>query len=183
MKKQLTLSVLKKQLDALEKEELIQLIAQIYKTSADAHLMVDEIFLGEKIWEPVFAEYQVKLSKLFYQKSLAPRLRLPDMKQANQLLKEFQKVCKVPELVIALQVHYLEVATQYTLDLGDMSLAYYNRLFTLFSDAVALMVKDESGKLEKLFFSRLKKLYQHSQGIGWGYGADLEYSFGYLFDL
>lgn len=182
MKKQLTLPVLKKQLATMDKEELIQLIAQIYKTSADGHLTVDEIFLGEKIWEPALVEYQEKLTKIFYQKSFTPRLKLPDMKQANQLLKEFQKVCHVPELVMALQVHYLEVATQYTFDLGDIPLAYYNRLYTIFKDAVTLMAKDESGKLEKLFFSRLKKLYQRSQGIGWGYGADLEYSFGYLFD-
>lgn len=41
MKKQLALPILRKQLDTLEKEELIQPIAQIYKTSADAHLMVE----------------------------------------------------------------------------------------------------------------------------------------------
>lgn len=182
MKKQLTLPVLKKQLATMEKERLIQLIAQIYKTSADGHLMVEEALLGDAAWEPLLAEYQEKLAKIFPQNRSTGIMKYPNLKQANQLLKDFKHVCKVPKLVLSLEVYYLEVATAYRLPFGDIYSNYYPHLLTLFGDILQQLSKDKNGELQALYFTRMQKLYQDSLEIGWGYKEAMKENFGAVFE-
>lgn len=177
MKKQLALPVLRKQLDTLEKEELIQLIAQIYKISADAHMMVEEALLGEGAWESLLSEYQEKLAKIFPKNRVAGIMKYPNLKQANQLLKDFKRVCKVPKLVLSLEVYYLEVATAYQLPFGDIYSNYYPQLIKLFDDVIKQWSKDNSGELQVLYFTRMQKLYQDSLEIGWGYKEAIQENF------
>ncbi|MEO1782718.1 hypothetical protein [Enterococcus diestrammenae] len=177
MKKQLALPVLRKQLDALEKEELIQPIAQIYKTSADAHLMVEEA-----AWEPLLSEYQKKLAKTFPKNRASGIMKYPNLKQSNQLLKDFKRVCKVPKLVLSLEVYYLEVATAYQLPFGDIYSNYYPHLIKLFDDVIKQWSKDKSGELQVLYFTRMQKLYQDSLKIGRGYKEAIQENFSAVFE-
>ena len=109
---------LKKQLGAMDKAELINLVCKMHKNSKDVKNMLDVEFGGTEAEEQLFEECREKIKKNF-------DLRRLSLKNAKKVISDFKKVSKDKENVAELMLYYVECGVGFLDDYGDCYEAFY----------------------------------------------------------
>lgn len=154
------LADLKKELQKLDKEKLIDLIGDLYKKNKSAKEFFD--FYVSPNEDELFKKYRDKVFEAFYPKR-GYGYKLKDGKQA---INDFKKLGPATELLANLMLFYVESGVKFTNDFGDVNEAFYNSLTTTFVDALKIM--DKENLLSK-FEERVEKIVDNTSGIGWGF--------------
>jgi len=81
--------------------------------------------------------------------------------------------------MIELILTYVENATQFTREFGDINEAYYNSLESVLHEMTQLLRK-KGPALYPQFRERVQRLDDHADHIGWGYGDYLRDQVGLL---
>jgi len=153
------LTDLKKELKKLDKEKLIDVIADLYKKNKSVKEFFD--FYVSPDENELFNKYRDKVFEAFYPKR-GYSYKLKDGKQA---ISDFKKFEPATELLASLMLFYVESGLKFTNDFGDVNEAFYNSLTTTFVDALKIIDK---GNFLSKFEERVEKIVDDTSGIGWG---------------
>ena len=158
------LTDIKKELRKLDKEKLVELVADLYKKNKSVKELLD--FFVNPNEQELFSKYKDKVYEAFYPKR-GDRFRLSDGKRA---ISYFNKLDASKELLSELMLFYAEIGVEFTNEFGDIDEPFYNSVASVYSNALTLM--DKENILDK-FADRAKKIVDDTSGIGWGFHDEL----------
>lgn len=154
------LTDIKKELKKLDKDKLIDLIADLYKKNKSVKEFFD--FYVNPNERELFEKYRDKVFEAFYPK----RGNNYQLKDGKQAISDFKKMGTSADLLADLMLFYVETGVKFTNDYGDINEPFYKSLATSFFDSLTLM--DKENLLEK-FEDRVDKVVDDTSGIGWGF--------------
>ena len=151
------LTDLKKELKKLDKDKLIDLVADLYKKNRSVKEFFD--FYVNPDERELFNKYRDKIFEAFYPKR-GYNFKLKDGKQA---ISDFKKLETSADSRIDLMLFYVETGVNFTNDFGDINEAFYKSLETTFVESLNLM--NNENLLDK-FEERVGKVVVNTNGIG-----------------
>jgi len=158
------LTDIKKELRKLDKEKLVDLVADLYKKNKSVKELLD--FYVNPNEKELFLKYKEKVYEAFYPKR-GDAFKLSDGKKA---ISDFKKLEASKELLSELMLFYAETGVEFTNEFGDIDEPFYNSIASVYSSALSLMNKE--GILDK-FADRAKQIVDDTSGIGWGFHDEL----------
>lgn len=167
----MSLTDIKNELKKLDKDKLIQLVADLYKKNKSVKEYFD--FYVNPNEKDLFDKHRNKIFEAFYPKR-GFGYKLKDGKQA---ISDFKKLGTSSDLLADLMLFYVEIGVKFTNDFGDINESFYISLEKTYVQALTLMKKEEL--LDK-FADRVCKIIKDTDGIGWGfhdYLADVYFDF------
>ena len=153
-------SDIKKELKKLDKDKLIDLVADLYKKNKSVKEFFD--FYVNPNERELFEKYRDKVFEAFYPK----RGYTYKLKDGKHAISNFKKLGTSAELLADLMLFYVETGVKFTNDFGDINDTFYKSLATTFVDSLTLMRKENL--LDK-FEDRVGKVVDDTSGIGWGF--------------
>lgn len=168
MAKKLTEKALKKKLQDMDREALIQLVLDLYRSDKSVEQSINLRLVGEAYGNELLEKYKKKLCKMFDPSRAVQRGF--SIEDAQRILREFAAVCAndTGRWYGDLALYFAECATNFTMDVGDIDEAFYDALREAYRDAVVAASKDE--ELYKLWKDRLEGVLHAFDGFGWGMG-------------
>lgn len=154
------LSDIKKELNKLDKDKLIYLIADLYKKNKTVKEFFD--FYVNPNEEALFTKYRNKVKEAFYPKHGFDY----SLKDGKKAISEFKKLEPSNEWLADLMLFYVETGVQFTNDYGDINEAFYASLESTYLATLKLMQKE--GLMEK-FADRIAQVVKDTENIGWGF--------------
>lgn len=154
------LTDIKKELKKLERDKLIDLVADLYKKNKSVKEFFD--FYIDPDERELFNKYREKVFNAFYPKR-GFNLKLKDGKTA---ISDFKKLDPSSELLADLMLYYVETGVEFTNEFGDISEGFYSSLEKTYLGALTLMRKENL--LDK-FADRALKVVTDTSDIGWGF--------------
>jgi hypothetical protein len=165
------LTDIKKELKKLDKDKLIDLVADLYKKNKSVKEFFD--FYINPNERELFDKYRNKVFEAFYPKR-GFNFKLKDGKQA---ISDFKKFGSSSDLLADLMLFYVETGVKFTNDFGDIDEGFYSNMETTYVAALTLMRKEN---LLNKFADRAGRVVSDTSGIGWGfhdYLADVYFDF------
>lgn len=150
---------IKKELKKLDKDKLIDLVAELYKKNKSVKEFFD--FYMNPNERELFNKYRDKVFEAFYPK----RGYTYKLKEGKQAISDFKKLNPSPDLLADLMLFYVETGVMFTNEFGDIDEAFYSSLETTYATALNYMKKEH---LLDLFAERARKIVSDTSGIGWG---------------
>ncbi|MBU1901298.1 hypothetical protein KKG82_02935 [Patescibacteria group bacterium] len=154
------LTDIKKELKKLDKDKLIDLVADLYKKNKSVKEFLD--FYVNPDERELFDKYRDKVFEAFYPKR-GFNLKLKDGKQA---ISDFKKLGPSSIFLADLMLFYVETGVKFTNDFGDIDEGFYSSLETTFVAALTLMRNEN---LLDNFADRAGKVVTDTRNIGWGF--------------
>lgn len=154
------LAEVKRELKKLEKDKLIDLIADLYgknksvKEFFDFYLNPNEIKMFDKYRDKVFVAFYPKRGFNY------------SLKEGKQAISEFKKLGTSSDLIANLMLFYVETGVQFTNDFGDINEAFYSSVESMYLAALKLMKRNNL--LDK-FSERTRKVVNNTIETGWGF--------------
>lgn len=164
MAKKLTEKALLKKLNTMDKEEMVTIISDLYKTNKTAEARLNLLFLGEEYGNALLEKYKKQLYKIFNPSNIV-RTGF-SLEKAQQILSDFADMCGDGRWYGDLALYFAECATDFTMSYGDINEEFYDALGDAYRDAVTIARRDE--KMYKLWKDRLEYIYHEFSGFGWG---------------
>ena len=153
-------SDIKKELKKLDKDKLIDLVADLYKKNKSVKEFFD--FYANPDERELFNKYRDKVFEAFYPK----RGFSLKLKEGKQAISDFKKLGPSSELLADLMLFYVETGVKFTNDFGDIDEGFYSSIEKTYVAALTLMKKENL--LDK-FADRAGNVVNDSSGIGWGF--------------
>ncbi len=163
MAKKLTEKALLKKLNTMDKEELVTIISDLYKTNKTAEARLNLLFLGEEYGNALLEKYKKQLYKIFNPSNIV-RTGF-SLEKAQQILSDFADMCGDGRWYGDLALYFAECATDFTMSYGDINEEFYDALGDAYRDAVTIARRDE--EMYKLWKDRLEYIYHEFSGFGW----------------
>ena len=154
------LTDIKKELKKLDKDKIIDLVADLYKKNKSVKEFFD--FYVNPDERELFNKYRDKVFEAFYPRR-GYNYKLKDGKQA---ISDFKKLGSSADLLADLMLFYVETGVKFTKDFGDIDEGFYSSMETTYVAALTLMKKENL--LDK-FADRAGKVVSDTSGIGWGF--------------
>lgn len=158
------LTDIKKELKKLDKDKLVEIVADLYKKNKSVKEYLD--FFVNPNEKELYVKYKDKVYEAFYPKR-GDRFRLADGKKA---ITEFKNLEASKELLADLMLFYAETGVEFTNEYGDIDEPFYNSIASVYSNALTLMSKES---ILNKFAERAKKVVDDTSGIGWGFHDEL----------
>jgi hypothetical protein len=164
-------SALKKQLQLLSKEQIIEQVLDLYDNSKAAKEYL-EYFLNPNEKE-MFEKYKAVIVNEFYPKGkfTEPKTRFSVAKKA---IADFRALHPSPELLGDLMMVLVENACKFTNDYGDMWEQYYTSVVTNFEAALKFLKKNN---LLDHFKLRCVDCVNWSKDCGYGFTDEMNQLF------
>ena len=162
---------IKRELRKLDKEKLIEIVADLYKKDKSAKEFFD--FYVNPNERDLFEKYQDKVFESFYPK----RGFGYKLKEGKKAITDFRKLATSSDSVADLMLFYVETGVNFTIDFGDIDENFYLSLERTFVQALTLARKENC--LDK-YDDRASKVVRDTKNIGWGfhdYLAEVYYEF------
>jgi hypothetical protein len=156
----MSLSDIKRELKKLDKDKLIDLIADLYKKNKSVKEFLD--FYVEPNERELFRKYREKVFESFFPK----RGFGYSLKNGKQAISDYRKLGPSSESLADLMLFYVETGVAFTIDFGDIDENFYSSLESTYVQALKLMRKEDL--LDK-FSDRARKVIDDTKGFGWGF--------------
>lgn len=167
MKKEMTLTELKRNLSNIDETEIKKLLCNIYKNSEIAEKMINVFILGSDYEEKLLDQYKEKMYKVFFPNDI---MRAGfSLSWAKSLIGEFKKICTEKEYILDLQLYYVECGTDFTNTFGDIDMKFYDSMCSVYHTVIQAVNNHEDDHLYQQFEGRLYSIVKETGGIGWGY--------------
>lgn len=157
---------LKKQLNSMEKRELVALISKLYKGSKQAQIIVDIELCGTPAENLLVANCKAKIHTAFFGSRLS-------LKNARTAISDFRKASKNKESIADLMLFYVECGIEFTNMYGDVDEAFYNSIASMFSDFVDALNRLDSNAYYHRNAERILQVCQNADCVGWGFPEEL----------
>jgi hypothetical protein len=160
-------STLKKHLQTLSKEQMIETVLELYDNVKPAKEYF-EFFLNPNEKE-MLEKYRAVIVNEFY-----PRGKYPEPKTrfsvAKKAIADFRALKPSPELLGDLMVTLAEMACKFTYDYGDMWEQYYNSAYNNFKAALDFL--DKNNLLDN-FKLRCEDCVKYASPCGYGFADEI----------
>ena len=163
---------LKKHLIKLTKEQVIDVVLELYDARKEAKEYLD--FYINPNDDVKLEEYKKIIYNEFYPNRGEPKCRFSVCRKA---ISDFKKLKPSPSCIADLMLFYIETGVNFTVEYGDMWEQYYTALENNFDKAMEFIYKN--GYLEELR-PRIEKMLKTSEECGWGFPYTL-YDFYYRY--
>lgn len=157
---------LKKHLQSLTQEDLVEEILKLAKRFKDVKAYYDMDLGGEARQKAILDDYKKKLDKDF-----VPRDGHPSISKQRSLISEFKKISVFPYDVIDLLLYRVECGVDFTNSYGDMWEGYYDSIAGSYEEALKLIQKNG---LKSHFLNRCLIISKESRDIGWGFSFQMQ---------
>ena len=159
---------LKKELQKLTKEQLIEQIAELYDTYKPVKEYYNT-FLNPGNIQELFEKYKAVIVNEFFPntKSRNPKIRFSVAKKA---IADFAALKPSSQSLAELMVTFVENACRFTNDYGDMPEQFYDSTVTNFERALKYLKKE--GLLED-FKLRFEKCLEYADSCGYGFSDEM----------
>ena len=127
----MALKEVKKELNQMEKTEIIKLISEMYKKIPLAKSYLDVFATGET--KKLAEKYKKEIEKYIYPSGRNMVLREIE---ARKIIRVIRKM-KIKELDVELELHYVECCLEVIEDFGYWDEKYYVALGNIFNDATS----------------------------------------------
>ena len=152
---------LKKHLSALTKEQIIEVILELYDARKEAKEYL-EFYLNPNEDEKL-EEYKRIIRDEFFPKRGEPKCRFNICRKA---ISDFKKLKPHPACLADLMLYYIEMGCEMTSMYGDMWEQYYITLETNYEKAMELIAK--LGYTEQ-YSERIERMLKSVEDCGWGF--------------
>lgn len=160
-------STLKKHLQTLNKEQLIETVLEMYDNLKPAKEYL-EYYLSpnEKV---MYEKYKKVITDEFYPatKNFNPKLRFS---VARKAIADFRALKPSPELLADLMLTLAEQACEFTYDYGDMTEAYYNSAYNNLKSALEYI---EKNNLLERYKNRCQQCEKWASPCGYGFSDEI----------
>lgn len=153
---------LKKHLQQLSKEELIEEIMNLSKKFKDVKTYYEMDLGGTAQQTLIVNEVKRKLKKEF-----VPRGDHPKAAVLRKLISDFKKISVFPHDVADVLLYRVELAVEFTNQYGDMWEAFYTATENAYEEALKLIKKHGE---EAYFKERCREIQRQTADSGWGFG-------------
>jgi hypothetical protein len=160
-------SDLEKQLDYLDKPELIELLRDLFSSTDAARAFLANRFLPQGDGGQLLEKYRKRVIRPFYPGRGFGKL---DLGEARGAIREYRKNTGDLTGTIDLLLTYVENGTRFTNEYGDIDERFYNSLESALSEMAGLLKTNDGAKVYPQFQKRVDQLKKAAGGIGWGYG-------------
>lgn len=160
---------LKKLLKSFTKEEIIDVIIELYDARKEAKEYLD--FFVNPNDDVKLEEYKQIIYNEFFPKRGEPKFRFSICRKA---ISDFKKLKPHPSCIAELMVFYVELGVNFSAEYGDMWEDYYITIENNFGKALEFLYKN--GLLTD-YLPRIKKMLEASEKCGWGFSYGLYYYF------
>ncbi len=151
---------IKKELKKLDKDEIINLVEDLYKKNKSVREFFD--FYVSPDEGALFNKYHDKIYEAFFPK----RGFKYSLKDGKMAITEFKKFGGSPNLVADLMLFYVETGVEFTIMYGDINESFYKSIETTFVNSLTLMQKEN---VLDAFEKRVDKIIEKTSGMGWGF--------------
>jgi hypothetical protein len=155
----MVLTDLKKELEKLDKNKLIDLIADLYKKNKSAKAFLD--FYVNPDEREVLEKYRDKVFEVFYPR----RGNQVKLKEGEKAISDFKKLGTSATSLADLMLFYVETGVKMTSDSGSNDEAFYASMELTYDAALKLMKKKN---LLEGFAARSAKVVSDTGEIDWG---------------
>ena len=170
-----TWSAVKTVVGKLSQEELLGLVADLYRLSKP-----NQAFLHARYAD---AETAMEDCKKIISDCLYPDVQRDRPLQVAKAKKAVADFCKAVADTAAhadLMLFFVEQGNAFTLEYGDIDAGFYSALVAMARRA-AEVIRSLPVNLQEPFRERLGDVVRSSSGIGWGYHDDLTYIYAAAF--
>lgn len=153
---------LKKYLQTLSKEQVIEMILELYDARKEAKDYL-EFYL------PPGSNAELEKCKKAIRKEFFPShgfSEKPSFAKCRKVISDFQKLKTDPTFVADLMLFYIEQGCEYTVVYGDMWEQYYTTLENNFGKAMQFIFMH--GLLDALY-ERIERLLDNASNCRWGF--------------
>ena len=171
MAKKLTVAALKKQLDAISRQEVVDLVCRLYQKCPDASNMLNAEFNGAAFIKELLEKSKGQIRNEFFK---TRGMSFPTLSKAKKPISEFKKASKDPKDAIEITLYYAECLAEFIAGNGDSPESFYDSLESVFGAVVKLLNKTDSEELFKTFYPRLEMVVNMAENFGYGLGPQLE---------
>ncbi|MFC4768229.1 plasmid pRiA4b ORF-3 family protein [Effusibacillus consociatus] len=166
----LTVAKLRKELQALSKEELIELLAGCFKVNKQAEQFLSTRFLGEQAVEDLFAACAKKVEDQFFPERGFGKLKLAEAKKAIQ---EFEMITGDKRRTLELKLLYVEQGVLFTNTFGDIDSRFYSSMESMFASIIDMINQEKNRELFDEYEDRLAAVLRDTSDLGWGFHENL----------
>lgn len=146
----------------MTKEDIIEMVLDLYSARKEAKEYLE--FYAKPDEKGKLEEYKAKIQDEFYPKRRRePQTRFSVCRKA---LADFKKLKPSADALAELMVSYMEWATKFTFDYGDMWEQYYDSVESNFDKTVKHIVLNN---LWSKYDKRLQQCVKWSEGNGYGF--------------
>ena len=163
---------LKKCLSKLTKEQVIEVVLELYDARKEAKEYLD-YYVNPNDNEKL-DEYKKIIYNEFYPSRGEPKCRFSVCRKA---VSDFKKLKPDTICIADLMLFYIETGVEFTAEYGDMWEQYYTTLENNFGKTMEFICNN--GYLEE-FRLRIEKMLKNAEHCGWGF-PDTLYDFYYEF--
>ena len=171
-------SSIKANLSLLQKNELINLLSELYKLNKE-----NKYYISARCSET--CEEAIRPYRILIKKFISPEIRSGDEHiekvKAKKAISDYWKASGDNNGKIDLMLYYIECGTEFTLTYGDIDEPFYNSLSSMFAQTVNEVKKLTKNEISKNFVYRLLKIVNDAKNIGWGYGDEVRELFNLAF--
>jgi hypothetical protein len=158
---------IEKQLDYLDKPELIETLKGLFDLSADNRTFLAVRFLEQGDSGEALERCRKRIVDQFFPARGFGKLNL---RLARQAIRDYQKTTSDLAGTIDLMLTYVEQGTQFTNTYGDIDERFYDSLESVLGDMADQLTTAPGAALYPRFEKRIDALAKAAHDLGWGYG-------------
>jgi hypothetical protein len=162
-----TLSAVKSAVIKLSHDELLSLVAELYRLSKQNQAFLHARFADA---EAAMDDCKVVVADCLYPD--VQRNRPLQVAKAKKVVADFCKAVANPIAQADLMLVFLEQGNAFTVEYGDVDASFYNALLTMATRAAETICVLPQ-ELQQPFRDRLAEIVRSSSGVGWGYHDEL----------
>ena len=157
-------SAVRQQLAAWEKPALLALLKDLYEMVAENRDFIHARSQAGECGGEVLEKYRGKIVEQFFPARGDGKLKL---EEARKAIRDYRKATGNLPGTAELLMTYVENGTRFTHDYGDMDERFYDSVESAL-DELAVLLRGEARGMYPQFRSRLARVEQMADGVGWG---------------
>lgn len=156
-------SDVKESIVSLDRSELIQLIADLYRLSKGNR---DFLHARFSIGDDPIAPYKKVIEHCMFPDVM--KNKPIQISTAKKAINEYSKAVGDAKGEAELMTYFVECGNQFTVEFGDIGEDFYDALLRMYARAINKVLTLPEEKQHE-FRERLRTIMETSDGIGWGY--------------
>lgn len=178
MEKPFTVPQLKKQLNDLDRGQLISLISDLYKVNKSAKEMLNIQLQGSTFEDQIYEEYKEKMVKIIYPKRWTIHDRVGfQAKKLKDLIAEFKRLKPSTRNIILLEMLFILGGIEYANAIRFIDKAFCNHLNSMYSSITTTLIKQDDHDLFEEFKADLATFIGETD---WGVGVAESFNDSYM---
>ena len=157
---------LKRQLNAMDKAELISILCKLYKANKQCQAILDVEVCGASAEAPLIESCRKKIHAAFFGRQLS-------LKNARTVINDFRKASQNKESIADLMLYYVECGVEFTNLYGDIDERFYSSLESMFADFVMILNSMENDSFYRRQSKRIRAVFEDTRNIGWGFSDEM----------